>query len=109
MTPPATTAVTPTAAPAGVGEEARVEGQSGSAGEGEAAGEAPSTEQARWLVMSKNSAQARCKELESLLASTREELTKRETRLVLERERCRRGADCREDGHAGARQVIFET
>lgn len=59
---------------------------SGSAREGEAAAETPSTEQTQWLIMTKNAAQAKCRELESQLASTREELTKRDTRCVQERQ-----------------------
>lgn len=55
---------------------------SGSAAEGGAAGERPSTEQTQWLMMSKNAAQAKCKELESQLKSTREELAKRDIRFV---------------------------
>lgn len=77
----------PTAVPTGGGEGERVAGESGSAGEGEAAGEMPSTEQTQWLIMTKNASQAKCKELESQLASTREELTKRETRLDFAGER----------------------
>eukprot|EP00903_Cladosiphon_okamuranus_P005449 g5434.t1 len=80
----------PTAAPAGGGREGeRVAGGLGSAGEGEAAGEMPSTEQTQWLIMKWNAAQARCKELESILASTREELTKRDTSEKVAREKIR--------------------
>lgn len=78
--------IPPSAASTGGGGGGAAAGGSESAGGGEAAEEKPSVEQTQWLIMSKNVAQARCKELESQLASTREELTKRDTRFAKERE-----------------------
>lgn len=80
-------AIPPTTASTGVGEGGgrAAAGGSGSAGEGEAAGEMPSTEQTQWLIMSKNRQASMCTELASQLASTREELSKRDTRFAKER------------------------
>lgn len=74
----------------GGGEGTAVEGGSRGGAEGEAAGDTPSTGQTQWLIMTKNAAQAKCKELESQLAATKEELTKRDTRFDKRQKRDRR-------------------
>eukprot|EP00752_Nemacystus_decipiens_P011000 g9774.t1 len=87
--PQQSAAVSPTAASTGGDEGEAVLGAPENPGDGEAVGEMPSTEQTQWLIMTKNAAQARCKELESQLASTREELTKRDASVKVAHEKIR--------------------